>query len=582
MFKEITILSGPVHSGKTFTFNTGSTAITGRNGCGKSLLVEYLAFVLFGSTALRGKVSDYKNLSVAATVVIKGKEYQIERSTGNCTIKSNGTVICLGTKPCNIRIIAMLGYDYNVYKMGNYAEQLDILGLCKMKPAERKTALDRTLGIGIIDKLIRYCMDTALKYEHEADGIRSIMQPIPDEPIKPEGYNDLSIISGEYELQKKELNEYNRFLQMVRPVEPLIPLEPDEGKGYTIKQIQEFKSQALLNASLIAKYMNLTKPSYTREQLAAFDSALREWTRYEAQKAAYDSSIVICPKCGEQFVPNRVAPVKPSVDKPTISTTAIARELSLNSAWEERERELPKLMSQNIPVFPDNTIDVKIAYEKALTAYYKDMETYEERAKEYSFQASRFSGFDPVRAQQELNNMSNLYYKVKEYDISLSVYNKAIADHDMFEAKAKAAEDKMTLYRQGADSLKEMKAKIKGYVLPSLEKVSSLLLSEMSDDRFNTISIDPDFNILVHGKDINLFSGSEQAMINLAVRLGLGQVLTHKAFNVFIGDEIDASMDKERADLTAECLHRISKYIKQVLLVSHRDIDADQFIRLGE
>lgn len=101
-----------------------------------------------------------------------------------------------------------------------------------------------------------------------------------------------------------------------------------------------------------------------------------------------------------------------------------------------------------------------------------------------------------------------------------------------------------------------MKVKIKGYVLPSLQKVSSHLLSDMSDGLFNEITISPDFDILVEGREINLFSGSEQAMINLALRLGLGQVLTHKVFSVFIGDEIDASMREDRAQLTANCLKR--------------------------
>ena len=148
-------------------------------------------------------------------------------------------------------------------------------------------------------------------------------------------------------------------------------------------------------------------------------------------------------------------------------------------------------------------------------------------------------------------------------------------------ASIETAQKEEQRYRQACENLKEMKIKIKGYVLPSLQKVSSILLSEMSDGQFERITIDPEFNILVEGREINLFSGSEQAMINLALRLGLGQVLTHKAFSVFIGDEIDASMRDERAQLTADCLRKISKYIRQVILISHRDITADQYIELN-
>jgi hypothetical protein len=42
-----------------------------------------------------------------------------------------------------------------------------------------------------------------------------------------------------------------------------------------------------------------------------------------------------------------------------------------------------------------------------------------------------------------------------------------------------------------------------------------------------------------------------KAVANLALRLGLGQVLTNKVFSLFIGDEIDASLDGSRAQQTS-------------------------------
>ena len=70
------------------------------------------------------------------------------------------------------------------------------------------------------------------------------------------------------------------------------------------------------------------------------------------------------------------------------------------------------------------------------------------------------------------------------------------------------------------------------------------------------------------------------ASMNLAVRIGLGQVLTNKVFSVFMGDEIDAAMDAERAGFTAECLRGLTGTIKQVVLVSHKEHAADHQIRV--
>ncbi|WP_164040802.1 ATP-binding protein, partial [Serratia marcescens] len=45
---------------RTFDFSKGMTAITGPNENGKTLTLEMIEFLLFGSAALRGAAADYK------------------------------------------------------------------------------------------------------------------------------------------------------------------------------------------------------------------------------------------------------------------------------------------------------------------------------------------------------------------------------------------------------------------------------------------------------------------------------------------------------------------------------------------
>jgi len=82
-----------------------------------------------------------------------------------------------------------------------------------------------------------------------------------------------------------------------------------------------------------------------------------------------------------------------------------------------------------------------------------------------------------------------------------------------------------------------------------------------------------DFSVKAEGKRVELFSGSEQAIINIALRVALGQVLTHKSFSVIIGDELDASMDTERTGLLWKSLNLLIENggIEQLILVSHAE-----------
>ena len=87
-------------------------------------------------------------------------------------------------------------------------------------------------------------------------------------------------------------------------------------------------------------------------------------------------------------------------------------------------------------------------------------------------------------------------------------------------------------------------------MLPSLNNAASQLAATMSAGAINSVLMLDDFSIKAMKADryrpVETFSGSEASIINLALRIALGQVLTHSVFSVLIGDEIDASMDSAK------------------------------------
>ena len=653
MFKQINIEKGPIHGGKILSFENGLTAIVGPNGCGKSLLVEYLAFAVFGSVALRGKIDDYKDLSVTLWLNIKGKDYKIERTTKNCKLYDDrGTLLCTGTKPCNVKIISLFGYDYNVYKMGNYAAQLDILGLGNMKPSERKTALDRTLGIGIIDKLIKYTNDKALEFSHEEKAVRNLLEDPGEEPVAPEGYRPILEIAEDYEKYKMELDKYNHFQAMEEPKEPE---NPDNKYPEAIRNVEasEISNTIALRKEYETKllqYADVTKPEYTRpelEEMIKQDKAYQEyqqylaktdflsrqekptltqkeldeekkkrdvWDVYRLELTKFNIGKQTCPKCGHTFNSKKEEPTPPPFEdskysfedlqqqqqlinyqnefnkipkveecvKPVLQNTVASNLLRDWDRYDQKEKE-EKEVSAKLAELPDYTLDdlqVRLNYERDKAEYGPRKENYEGYKETYEKMAAEYANFQPTDLETKMNKLAVLYHQCQEYETQKKIWDVRKSDYNKRKAQADEYAREGGRYKKASENLKEMKVKIKGYVLPSLQKVSSYLLSDMSDGQFNTITISPDFDILVEGREINLFSGSEQAMINLALRLGLGQVLTHKVFSVFIGDEIDASMREDRAQLTADCLKKISKYINQVISVSHRDIEADHYVSL--
>ena len=121
---------------------------------------------------------------------------------------------------------------------------------------------------------------------------------------------------------------------------------------------------------------------------------------------------------------------------------------------------------------------------------------------------------------------------------------------------------------------------VKQHLIPSLNRAASHLITGMTGGERQSIVVDDDFDVTVDGQALDTLSGSGKAVANLALRLGLGQVLTNKAFSVFIGDEIDASLDQDTSENCTITLQTGKGWLSQVILISHKTMPADYCIDL--
>ena len=631
MLKKLKLNNFIKHNDVEFTFEKGITGIRGKNGAGKSLLFEAIRFALFGTSALRSVVSDYpKNMKVELELSVKGKDYTIVRTLSDCKF---GDIV--GTKACNKAIADTLGYGLTVFDMGNCAKQDEIHKLGDMRPSERKQAVDKVIGIDLVDKLIKEMNEVVSQNKGKIELLEIATMHYPLTPEPPAEYEKSEVLSTKLK-EARELSTRLAVAEAKSSIQPVLPSPPPEfttaepsGDPSTeteyfslmaeMSRLSNVKGSTYGDNSYLDEQLTLCKAYCDRDKLEQPKLTKREiedekdkWRRY------YDyvgQHTVVCPNCSCEFNPVKGGKVE-KVEKPTIDEATLATQERMWKALDAlpeyigtptlrlSEIEFTNEMRKNTDyanamkriaeigtrLGEIGSVDydawrkykaekqandaLRFAYTQNLEKYSRDLEA----AKEAKLEVEELK--EKLASMRSVERLSELYAFSLEYEMKMIAYEKELSE---YESKKKHLEEVQSVYeahRLAVDGLKDFKAKVKSYITPSLSKVAGELIREMTDGMMGDVAIDDDFNITLDGKSLNVFSGSEKAVANLALRIGLGRVLTHSAFNVFMGDEIDADCDVERASKIAESLKRLSGQIDQIVLISHRGINADNYIEV--
>jgi exonuclease SbcC len=113
-------------------------------------------------------------------------------------------------------------------------------------------------------------------------------------------------------------------------------------------------------------------------------------------------------------------------------------------------------------------------------------------------------------------------------------------------------------------------------IRPTLSLYASELFDQLTNGKYSEIELDDNYNLIVYDNgvpyDIERFSGGEEDLANLCIRLAISEVITEKAgsiFNFIILDEIFGSQDNTRKQNIIKALSKFSLKFRQIFLITH-------------
>lgn len=623
MIKSLHLRNYAKHKDLAIDFTTGLTTICGKNGGGKTLIVEAVSFALFGVKELRGSKSDYsKDMSVELNIEIKGKAYKIVRTLDNCNINE----VVVGTTECNKFISALLGFGPEVYNFSVYAKQAELTRLTDVAPAERKACIDSLIGAEKIDKVVKLIRSRINEAKTMMSAFQTTLDNLPNitlptKPIVPREEAEEDLIKAktyqkELETLQKNKHDLSRKLeQMPTVVNPTAPenllseseIETERRRiadvffrrtrintlNSTLSKVVvsdvELPSEEELNRQFtLAQNYNFVIPDCPRPSLSRADIIAEDVKRIQFESWK-NSPQTVCPNCGHSFH-NTQAPENSKYSEEELREQTKRHELWTGIPDDAETREKPKWTLEDLYSFRSELQNRKlrdsllVEKNSISTEGFEtlDMDTVRlDESDEYWTKLNKATKANADKLMLVMR-IENLDSEIKELvdelnelppivDLEQTVYawTNYELQRNLFEQNDKTrlrvlgdiANKEVEIERltKGLEGMIEFKRRIKTYVIPSLESVASQMITEMSAGELNRFEISEDFDILLDGKKICLLSGSEKALANIALRLSLGRVLTKGVLSLFIADEIDASMSEERAEMVHSALLRLRK-----------------------
>ena len=113
-------------------------------------------------------------------------------------------------------------------------------------------------------------------------------------------------------------------------------------------------------------------------------------------------------------------------------------------------------------------------------------------------------------------------------------------------------------------------------IRPTLSSYSSDFFERLTDGKYKDLELDENYNLLIYENGnaygIERFSGGEEDLANLCLRLAISEVITERVggvFNFIILDEIFGSQDSFRRQNIMKALNGLSSKFRQIFLITH-------------
>lgn len=282
MIKRVRLVNFVCHKETQITFSEGLTIFLGRNGSGKSSVIDAITYALYGKHTRGGKLNIVRDGSSGGVVELefdfRGKHYKIIRKFSgkgdleSVAILEDGKLLVSGERKKDEavakRVENLLGLSYDRMKTAVIVQQGELDRILSAEPRELKELFDDLMGLMSIEKAYQYMHQILEDFEkrimketgksiNEADRISDEIKKL-EEGLRLTKERALRL-QEEVSKLEEELKRVEVKIKELKRVEELaenVKLWITELRGILDKRLQQL-SNILDEAKEHVKFLNL-------------------------------------------------------------------------------------------------------------------------------------------------------------------------------------------------------------------------------------------------------------------------------------------------------------------------------------
>jgi exonuclease SbcC len=625
----------------TVVFGDGILGIVGANGSGKSTLVEAVGYALYGSQPAltrtgkddmkRSDAPDGEPWGVSLEFEYDGSLYVVSRKTRGVfdkyryevRITKDGVTVAKDDRPVRDYLLKMLGMEYRAFASSVFCRQSEVAMLSGMNPGDRKKLILKILRIIGMEDSIRALrkdmkdLKTRVKTIDETFGDASkeaLIAKINDceqEIRSLDGrLSALKRSKDDIEVRIRETNDERTTLLKNRSRldgerKEMENIRYSTERARIIKKDMEdlenqISEQELLLAdadeSLMERLPELRQSN--SDLTKRIDNKLTFLESVKTRISWLCSLTARCPTC-EQVITSEYA--KGLLDKQ-------------QRILAETEMELDRMKAERIGI-EDEINDATAEYDKKTANDFINTRISDLRnsiaKKNAELPTDAAVSYDRSKhdeIESEINetdasigkNDSDSKSLRDEYMRINDEIMETRASRDKAEADRKFRAERLKLHEENEKKISEYANRIEKYgvteqvmtdfkmyligkVRPMLGMFTSQLVGRMTKGRYAKVVIDENYDIMMYDRGmpypVQRFSGGEQALVNLALRLALSRMISiqknTEGFGFIILDEVFGSADAEHRSAIMETLDSLKNIYSQIICITHIDSVVD-------